>query len=104
KGPVTSDVLRHQLHETLVATSLPMLLRYEDRNSMAHGAESRVPFLTAPLAEFILQLPEEYLISPEGTTKNVFRLAMQGLVPEAILGRKDKIGFATPEQSWLAQL
>jgi asparagine synthase (glutamine-hydrolysing) len=104
RGPACRDVLRHELLQTLVTTSLPMLLRYEDRNSMAHGIESRVPFLTAPLAEFILRLPEEYLISPEGTTKNVFRLAMRGLVPEAILGRKDKIGFATPEQSWLAQL
>ena len=98
------DVLRRQLHETLVATNLPMLLRYEDRNSMAYSLESRVPFLTAPLAEFILRLPEEYLISPQGTTKNVFRLAMRGLVPDVILDRKDKIGFATPEQKWLAQL
>jgi asparagine synthase (glutamine-hydrolysing) len=100
----TRDVLRHQLYQSLTATSLPMLLRYEDRNSMAYGIESRVPFLTPPLAEFILRLPEEYLISPEGTSKNVFRLAMKGLVPEAILGRKDKIGFATPERGWLGQL
>jgi asparagine synthase (glutamine-hydrolysing) len=98
------DVLRHQLHQSLIATSLPMLLRYEDRNSMAYGIESRVPFLTVPLAEFILRLPEEYLISPDGTTKNVFRVAMKGLVPEAILARKDKIGFATPERGWLEQL
>jgi asparagine synthase (glutamine-hydrolysing) len=100
----TCDILRQQLHQTLVATSLPTLLRYEDRNSMAQSIESRVPFLTTPLAEFILRLPEEYLISPDGTTKNVFRLAMRGLVPEEILKRKDKIGFATPEQGWLAQL
>jgi asparagine synthase (glutamine-hydrolysing) len=98
------DVLRQELRQSLLATSLPMLLRYEDRNSMAHSIESRVPFLTAPLAEFILRLPEEYLISPEGTTKSVFRLAMRGLVPDAILDRKDKIGFATPEHSWLLHL
>jgi asparagine synthase (glutamine-hydrolysing) len=103
-GPTHGAILRHQLHQTLVATSLPMLLRYEDRNSMAFGIESRVPFLTAPLAEFILRLPEEHLISTEATTKNVFRLAMRGLVSDEILDRKDKIGFATPEGAWLAQL
>ncbi len=100
----TSDILRQQLHQTLLSTNLPMLLRYEDRNSMAHSLESRVPFLTAPLAEFILQLPEEHLIAPDGTTKNVFRLAMRGLVPQPILDRKDKVGFATPEQGWLNHL
>jgi asparagine synthase (glutamine-hydrolysing) len=102
--PNSRDVLRDELQQTLLASNLPMLLRYEDRNSMAHSIESRVPFLTVPLAEFILRLPEEYLISPKGTTKNVFRLAMRGLVPEQILERKDKIGFATPERTWLTHL
>ena len=95
------DVLRDQLCETVVATSLPMLLRYEDRNSMAWSIESRVPFLTPAVAEFILSLPEDFLISREGTSKHVFRAAMRGLVPDAILNRRDKIGFATPELRWL---
>jgi asparagine synthase (glutamine-hydrolysing) len=98
------EVLHDQLHQTLVETSLPMLLRYEDRNSMAHSIESRVPFLTTPLVEFILRLPEEYLIAADGTSKNVFRRAMRGIVPDAVLQRRDKIGFATPEQAWLAKL
>ncbi|HKS27267.1 MAG TPA: asparagine synthase (glutamine-hydrolyzing) [Pyrinomonadaceae bacterium] len=97
-------LLQEQLHDTLVDSSLPMLLRYEDRNSMAHSVESRVPFLTTPLVEFIYSLPEEYLIAPDGTSKSVFRQAMRGIVPEAILERRDKIGFATPERSWLAAL
>jgi len=104
EGPHGPNVLREILLQNLVTTNLPMLLRYEDRNSMAHSIESRVPFLTVPLAEFILRLPEEYLISADGTTKNVFRLAMMGLVPEEILNRKDKIGFTTPEQNWLGSL
>lgn len=98
------DILRRTLHETLTETSLPMLLRYEDRNSMAHSIESRVPFLTTALAEFIFALPEEHLIGPDGTSKLVFRRAMRGLVPDAILNRRDKIGFATPERRWLTQL
>ncbi len=94
------DLLRAQLFET----SLPMLLRYEDRNSMAFSIESRVPFLTTDLATFLLSLPEDYLVAADGTSKAVFRAAMRGLVPDAILDRRDKIGFATPEQAWLTRL
>jgi len=81
-----------------------MLLRYEDRNSMAFSIESRTPFLTPELARFVFSLPEEYIISPTGESKSVFRAAMRGLVPDAILDRRDKIGFATPEQDWLRKL
>jgi asparagine synthase (glutamine-hydrolysing) len=102
--PRSRYMLQEQLYETLAESSVPMLLRYEDRNSMAHSIESRVPFLTADLAEFILALPEEYIIATDGTSKSVFRQAMRGIVPDAILDRRDKIGFATPESRWLATL
>jgi asparagine synthase (glutamine-hydrolysing) len=46
-------------------------------------------------------MPEEYLISDKGETKHVFRAAMRGIVPDDVLDRKDKIGFATPEKAWL---
>jgi asparagine synthase (glutamine-hydrolysing) len=98
------EVLREQLVRATTHSSLPMLLRYEDRNSMAHSIESRVPFLTAGLADFILSLPEEYLVDRDGVSKAVFRRAMRGLVPDAILDRRDKIGFATPEHEWLPLL
>jgi asparagine synthase (glutamine-hydrolysing) len=98
------DVLREQLHDTLVHSSLPALLRFEDRNSMAYSVESRVPFLTPDFVQFVLALPEEYLISPDGTTKSVLRQALRGIVPDAVLDRKDKVGFATPEQRWLGVL
>ena len=99
-----TEQLRERLYHTITATSLPMLLRYEDRDSMAWSIESRVPFLTPALAEFFLSLPEHYLISPEGVTKHVFREAMRGLVPDPVLDRRDKIGFATPERQWLEAL
>ncbi len=83
---------------------LPALLRHADRNSMRVSVESRVPFLTTELADFLLALPEEYLLAPDGETKRVFRAAMRGIVPDAILDRRDKIGFATPEKLWLRQL
>ncbi|MCU1332659.1 MAG: asparagine synthase (glutamine-hydrolyzing) [Candidatus Angelobacter sp.] len=96
------DVLRATLLRTINDTSLPHLLRYEDRNSMAFSIESRVPFLTAQLAEFVLSLPEHYIIALDGTSKAVFRSAMRGIVPDAILNRRDKVGFSTPEQKWLS--
>ncbi|MEM7145296.1 MAG: asparagine synthase (glutamine-hydrolyzing) [Verrucomicrobiota bacterium] len=92
--------LAARLENALTVYGLPTLLGYEDRNSMRVSVESRVPFLTTSFADFLLSLPEEYLISPEGETKRVFRSAMRGIVPDSILDRRDKIGFATPEKEW----
>lgn len=98
------EILRGELYRSLKKDMLLALLRYEDRNSMAFSIESRVPFLTPELTSFIASLPEEYLIDLNGTSKLVFRHAMRGIVPKEILQRKDKIGFATPEQLWLQHL
>ena len=89
------------LRQALAGEGLNALLRHGDRNAMRWSIESRVPFLTTDMAEYLLTLPEHYLISQGGQTKHVFRAAMRGLVPDVILDRKDKVGFATPEQSWL---
>lgn len=97
------EILREQLYQSL-DLNLLSLLRYEDRNSMAFSIESRVPFLSPNLVNFIFSLPEEYIIAPDGTTKAVFRKAMRGIVPDPILDRRDKIGFATPELNWLITL
>lgn len=93
--------LVEQLRASLTGSSLPSLLRHGDRNAMRWSIESRVPFLTIDLAEFLLSLPEAYLLSPKGETKHVFRAAMRGLVPDAILDRRDKVGFQTPEGDWV---
>jgi asparagine synthase (glutamine-hydrolysing) len=103
-GKSGEDILRQELYNALTENSLPMLLRYEDRNSMTHSIESRVPFLTPALVNFVFSLPEEFIIAKDGTSKAIFREAMRGIVPDPILERKDKIGFATPEQSWLQNL
>jgi asparagine synthase (glutamine-hydrolysing) len=97
----TDEKLKENLAQSISEYSLPHLLRYEDRNSMTYSIESRVPFLTTEFVDFILSLQEEYLIDNKGVTKNVFRLAMKGIVPGQILERKDKIGFWTPEKDWL---
>ena len=101
---VSGGFLHLELHRSIRETSLPQLLRFEDRNSMTHSVESRVPFLTQKLAEFALSLPESFLIDDQGTTKAVFRQAMRGVVPDEVLDRKDKIGFATPERRWLEEM
>lgn len=80
--------------------SLPSLLRYEDRNSVSLGIQARVPFLTTQLAEFVFSLPDSEILGG-GVSKSVLRRAMDGIVPGSVLARKDKIGFATPERSWL---
>lgn len=98
------DVLRGALLDGFAERSLPALLRYGDRNSMIHSVESRVPFLSPALVEFVFSLDESLLLDAKGTTKSVFRAAMRGLVPDAILDRRDKIGFATPQNRWLAAM
>jgi len=79
--------------------NLPALLRFEDRNSMAHSIEARVPFLDHRLVEFALALGNDHkLVGAD--TKRVLRRAMTDVLPPAILARRDKLGFATPEQAW----
>lgn len=81
------------------ASNLQMLLHWEDRNSMAHAIEARVPFLDHPLVEFSLALGNEHKIVG-GDTKRVLRRAMRDVLPESVRERRDKLGFATPEQVW----
>ena len=93
--------LANELRRDLTITRVRRLLRYEDRNSMCWSIESRVPFLTIELIEFLLSLPTDFLVSDKGETKRLFRAAMRGIVPDEILDRKDKIGFDTPEKKWI---
>jgi asparagine synthase (glutamine-hydrolysing) len=97
RGRRVAETLRH----VMLKGNLISLLRHADRNSMYWSVESRVPFLTIPMAEFLLSLPESFLIDHQGRTKSIFREAMRGIVPDEILDRKNKIGFATPEKDWL---
>ena len=75
------------------------MLHWEDRNSMAHSIEARVPFLDFRLVEFVLGLPDDYKIR-RGRTKAVLREGLRGIVPDAVLDRRDKMGFVTPERLW----
>ena len=99
-----SRYVHRALANQLTQKGLPALLRHGDRNSMHFSVESRVPFLTKDMAEFVLNIPEEYLIADDGTTKAVFKEAMRGIVPHQILDRRDKVGFESPDREWLQQL
>ncbi|MCE9599619.1 MAG: asparagine synthase (glutamine-hydrolyzing) [Spirochaetia bacterium] len=84
----------------LMHTSLPMLLRYEDRNSMAHSIESRTPFLDYRLVELSLSLPPQFKIQ-NSRAKRILRESMRGIIPDRIADRKDKMAFVTPELLWI---
>jgi asparagine synthase (glutamine-hydrolysing) len=90
------ELLRGQFFET----TLPMLLHYEDRNSMAHGIETRLPFLDYRLVELSLSLDERFKIV-DGETKWLLRRAMEKTLPPDIRDRQDKVAFATPQNAWL---
>jgi asparagine synthase (glutamine-hydrolysing) len=98
--PARSASVRELSQAQLLHTSLPMLLHWEDRDSMAHSVEARLPFLDYRVVELALGLPEEDKLAG-GVTKRVLREAMRGVLPEAVRTRMDKIGFATAEEQWL---
>lgn len=92
--------LGRRIEADLTRFSLPLLLRYEDRNTMAFGIESRVPFVDHVFVEWLGTLPANMLLSG-GWTKRILRDALVGVLPEVIRRRKSKLGFETPETLWL---
>lgn len=80
-------------------TLLPGLLHIEDRMSMAHGIESRVPFLDHRIVEFAASVPANVKFKG-GVLKHLLREALRGVVPDTILDRKDKMGFPLPFSAW----
>ena len=94
-----SNSLSQRLYDDLTRFSIPALLRYEDRNSMAHSLEARVPFLDHRLIEFCLALPYQFKIDPPHT-KLILRHAMNGRLPKSVTTRQDKLGYPTPASLW----
>ena len=81
--------------------SVPSLTHYEDRNSMAHSLEIRLPFLDYRLVNFMINLPDFYKIK-YGWSKYILRKALKEL-PKEIAWRKTKRGFTTPQEKWLKE-
>jgi asparagine synthase (glutamine-hydrolysing) len=80
---------------------LPALLQVEDRMSMAHGLESRVPLLDHPLIEFLATVPADVKFAG-GRMKHLLKLAYDGVLPETIANRRDKMGFPVPLKEWFS--
>jgi asparagine synthase (glutamine-hydrolysing) len=97
--PNGATPLGHLCSVQLLNTSVPMLLHFEDRNSMAHSIEARVPFLDYRLVEFAIALGDLHKVV-DGETKILLRRAMQNVLPKRVQNRQDKLGFPTPEQRW----
>lgn len=95
-----ADRFNSALYEALTRTSLPALLHYEDRNSMAFSIEARTPFLDYRLVEFAMAIPYGQKIR-RWQTKAPLRDAMAELLPAQVVQRRDKMGFPTPLARWL---
>lgn len=91
------DLMTHFDFKTL----LPALLHVEDRVSMAHGLESRVPILDHPLIEFSATIPADVKFK-NGAMKQILRQVASQELPASVLARKDKMGFPVPLSEWFA--
>jgi asparagine synthase (glutamine-hydrolysing) len=91
-----SDRLRRRLSLMTTRRAIPELLHSEDRNSMTHSVEARLPYLDHRLVELVFSLSGGELITG-GRTKAVLRRALGDLLPKRVLNRSTKLGFPTPE-------
>jgi asparagine synthase (glutamine-hydrolysing) len=94
------DRLSGILYYNTFMNGMEELLRYADRNSMAHGVEVRLPFLNHELVEFVFSLPSHFKIR-EGWTKWLLRRSMEDSLPSAIVWRRDKTGYEPPQRRWM---
>ncbi|MEC5147452.1 asparagine synthase (glutamine-hydrolyzing) [Chitinophaga sp. 212800010-3] len=92
--------LNQILYQNTTGAQLQVLLRYADRNSMAHSREVRLPFLYHEMVEFLFRLPPIYKIQ-NGWTKYIMRESFKSLLPDEITWRKDKIGYEPPQATWM---
>lgn len=92
--------LNDLLYFNTMQFGLEELLRYADRNSMAHGVEVRLPFLNHELIQFIFSLPSTMKIQ-NGFTKSILRKSMDSFLPKKIVWRTDKIGYEPPQKEWM---
>ena len=97
---LAANPLAESLIEDSFATTLPALLRYGDRNSMAHSREVRLPFCDHRIAEFVLSLPPAFLMG-DIQTKRLLRESIKGIVPDPVRERWNKQGFRPPQDAWM---
>jgi asparagine synthase (glutamine-hydrolysing) len=101
RGNGSLSVVQSVQIEDLLVDTLPLILRMEDRSSMAFSIEARVPLLDHKLVEFGLSLPDHQKIQ-NGFSKAAVRQAVRGLMPETVRLRRTKLGFAGADRRWLS--
>lgn len=92
EGTYSSDLLRNRMLNELFHEVIPVILHEDDLNAMYFSIENRSPFLDRDLFEFSLRIPTRHLIR-DGMAKSVLRSAMRGIVPDAVLDSRRKVGF-----------
>jgi asparagine synthase (glutamine-hydrolysing) len=97
----SEPTLDFALKRSVECAPLPLYLRLEDRNSMAHSVEARMPFLDYRLMSLAFQLPANWKMRGPWN-KYVLREAMRQRIPESVRNRPDKMGFSVPTKSWFA--
>ena len=84
-------------------TLLPGLLHVEDRMSMAHGLESRVPLIDKKIVELSAKIPSDIKFK-NGDMKHLFKKVVKPFLPKKVFDRKDKMGFPTPINDWFKKI
>jgi asparagine synthase (glutamine-hydrolysing) len=100
-GHTGISVMQRIQVDDIMMDTLPLLLRMEDRSSMAFSLEARVPLLDHRLVEYGISLPDHLKVH-RGWSKFAIREAMRGVLPDAVRQRTSKLGFAAPDRRWLA--
>jgi asparagine synthase (glutamine-hydrolysing) len=88
--------------QEIFSTNLPALLRYEDKNSMAHAVEARLPYLDYRFVSAAVHAPLTSKIS-QGWSKLILRKIGSKLVPDQVIWRRFKLGFNSPTKTWLGE-
>ena len=87
----------------IFSTNLPLLLHYEDKNSMRHSIETRLPFIDYKTLETALSINSQHKVH-NGWSKFILRQSVIGVIPEEAIWRKNKLGFNPPESSWFNEI
>jgi asparagine synthase (glutamine-hydrolysing) len=98
-GRDTVSLKQTQLDD-LLHYSVPVLLHYEDRLSMAYGAEVRVPFLDHHIVDIGMALQDDLKIK-NGFSKYILRKTFEPMLPKEVIWRRDKKGFTIPQEQWM---
>jgi asparagine synthase (glutamine-hydrolysing) len=82
---------------------MPHLLRYEDKNSMRHSVETRLPFIDVNVLETAISLKNNLKIK-NGWTKYILRKSVDDILPTNIVWNRNKFGFEAPNKNWLESI